>query len=115
MILHSEPGRPRPRVGATRRFPLHYRSPRRRSSRHLAQFLNLAAASDMGENVGLGCGFHVLLDGPRRAMFSDQIETMKRQFTDKYVLVDETRPELARFRNVVGRVKTVNMSGRALV
>src|SRR5687768_13227751 len=49
------------------------------------------------------------------AMFSDQIEKMKREYTDKYVVVDATRPELARFRDVVGRVKTVNMSGRALV
>jgi hypothetical protein len=48
-------------------------------------------------------------------MFADQIEKMKRQYTDKYVVVDGTRPELARFRDVVGRVKTVNMSGRALV
>jgi len=48
-------------------------------------------------------------------MFSDKIEQMKLDFTDKYVLVDATRPELARFRDVVGRVKTVNMNGRALV
>jgi hypothetical protein len=48
-------------------------------------------------------------------MFADKIEQMKRDFTDKYVLVDSTRPELARFRDVVGRVKTVNMNGRALV
>ena len=48
-------------------------------------------------------------------MFTDQIEKMKRDYTDKYVVVDGTRPELARFRDVVGRVKTVNMSGRALV
>ena len=48
-------------------------------------------------------------------MFADKIEQMKRDFTDKYVLVDGTRPELARFRDVVGRVKTVNMNGRALV
>jgi len=47
--------------------------------------------------------------------FFEQIEQMKRAYTDKYVLVDATRPELARFRDVVGRVKTVNMSGRALV
>lgn len=40
---------------------------------------------------------------------------MKRQYTDKYVVVDAARPELARFRDVVGRVKTVNMNGRALV
>jgi hypothetical protein len=45
----------------------------------------------------------------------EQIEKMKRQYTDKYVVVDATRPELARFRDAVGRVKTVNMSGRALV
>jgi hypothetical protein len=48
-------------------------------------------------------------------MFGDRIEQMKNDFTDKYVLVDGTRPELARFRDVVGRVKTVNMNGRALV
>jgi hypothetical protein len=45
----------------------------------------------------------------------EKIEDMKRQYTDKYVVVDSSRPELARFREVVGRVKTVNMSGRALV
>lgn len=48
-------------------------------------------------------------------MFAEQVERMKRDYTDKYVLVDATRPELARFRDVVGRVKTVNMNGRALV
>jgi hypothetical protein len=48
-------------------------------------------------------------------MFAKQIERMKLQYTDKYVVVDLGRPELARFRDVVGRVKTVNMSGRALV
>jgi hypothetical protein len=48
-------------------------------------------------------------------MYTDQIEKMKREYTDKYVLVDGTRPELARFRDVVGRVRTVNMNGRALV
>ena len=42
-------------------------------------------------------------------------EQLKRDYTDKYVKVDANRPELARFRNVVGQVKTVNMSGRALV
>src|SRR3954470_816238 len=52
--------------------------------------------------------------GDQLAMF-ERIEQMKRDFTDKYVLVDGTRPELARFRDVVGRVKTVNMNGRALV
>ena len=48
-------------------------------------------------------------------MVAEQIERMKQQYTDKYVVVDATRPELARFRDVVGRVKTVNMNGQALV
>src|SRR5688572_11984473 len=47
-------------------------------------------------------------------VFAD-IEKLKREYTDKYVVVDAGRPELARFRDVVGQVRTVNMSGRALV
>ena len=42
-------------------------------------------------------------------------EKLKRDYTDKYVVVDATRPELHRFRNFTGFVKTVNMNGRALV
>jgi hypothetical protein len=45
----------------------------------------------------------------------EQIEALKRQYTDKYVVVDESRPELKRFHGMTGQVKTVNMSGRALV
>jgi hypothetical protein len=45
----------------------------------------------------------------------DQIEVLKQKYTDKYVVVDKDRPELARFRDTYGTVKTVNMSGRALV
>jgi len=60
-----------------------------------------------------------LLLNPRSAKMScmvfEPIEELKRQYTDRYVLVDESRPELARFRGVTGIVKTVNMSGRALV
>ena len=48
-------------------------------------------------------------------MVAQSIESLKREYTDKYVVVDATRPELARFQDVVGQVKTVNMSGRALV
>jgi len=51
----------------------------------------------------------------RLAMFSDTVEQLKSQYTDKYVKVDARRPELARFRDAVGQVKTVNMNGRALV
>jgi hypothetical protein len=45
----------------------------------------------------------------------DLIDELKRKYTDKYVVVDGSRPELARFRDTYGTVRTVNMSGRALV
>jgi hypothetical protein len=48
-------------------------------------------------------------------MVAERIEQLKREYTDKYVKVDAERPELARFRDVVGQIKTVNMNGRALV
>jgi hypothetical protein len=45
----------------------------------------------------------------------EKIETLKREWTDKYVVVAGDRPELRRFDGYTGQVKTVNMSGRALV
>src|SRR5690349_24537406 len=48
-------------------------------------------------------------------MIFEHIEKLKKQYTDKYVVVDESRPELQRFHGQTGNVKTVNMSGRALV
>lgn len=48
-------------------------------------------------------------------MVVEDIEKIKQEYTDKYVVVDADRPELARFRDYTGVVKTVNMSGRALV
>ncbi len=48
-------------------------------------------------------------------MVFPQIEKIKQEYTDKYVVVDGQRPELARFQDLVGQVKTVNMNGRALV
>jgi hypothetical protein len=48
-------------------------------------------------------------------MAFEHIENLKTRYTDKYVTVDESRPELRRFRGYAGVVKTVNMSGRALV
>ena len=44
-----------------------------------------------------------------------RVDELKQQYTDKYVVVDDTQPELARFKGFTGQVKTVNMSGRALV
>jgi hypothetical protein len=48
-------------------------------------------------------------------MIFEHIEKLKRQYTDKYVVVADGRPELQRFRGMTGTVRTVNMSGRALV
>ncbi len=45
----------------------------------------------------------------------EHVEKLKREYTDKYVVVDDERPELRRFKDMTGTVKTVNMKGRALV
>ncbi len=45
----------------------------------------------------------------------DSIEKLQYEYTDKYVVVDDNIPELARFGGYVGQVKTINMNGRALV
>jgi len=48
-------------------------------------------------------------------MVPEEVEKLKQQYTGRHVLVDEHRPELARFAGRLGQVKTVNFSGRALV
>jgi hypothetical protein len=48
-------------------------------------------------------------------MISEAIEQLKRSFTDKFVTVLPQQPDLARFAGLTGQIKTVNMSGRALV
>lgn len=45
----------------------------------------------------------------------DAIERLKAEWTDKYVVVASPAPELARFAQATGFVKTVNMNGRCLV
>lgn len=45
----------------------------------------------------------------------ENIEKLKREWTDRFVVVDGSLPELRRFDGYTGQVKTVNMSGRALV
>ncbi|WP_442483172.1 hypothetical protein [Aeoliella sp. SH292] len=49
------------------------------------------------------------------AMLMDEVESAKQKYTDQYVAIASRRPELMRFAGLVGQVKTVNMSGRALV
>ena len=45
----------------------------------------------------------------------ERIERLKAEWTDRYVVVDSPAPELARFAQATGLVKTVNMNGRCLV
>lgn len=45
----------------------------------------------------------------------DQIEALKAEWTDKYVQVNPDRAELKRFVGRVGRVVTVNFTGKALI
>ncbi len=45
----------------------------------------------------------------------DRIEKLRDEYTDQYVVVDASRPELVRFKGAVGQVKTINNNGRALV
>lgn len=48
-------------------------------------------------------------------MSIDQAEKLKRELTDKWVVVADGVPELRRFTDLTGQVKTVNMNCRALV
>jgi hypothetical protein len=48
-------------------------------------------------------------------MSFETVERLKRDFTDKWVTVDPGTPELKRFVGLSGRIKTINMNGRALV
>ena len=48
-------------------------------------------------------------------MSIDQAEQLKRELTDKWVIVTEGIPELRRFASLTGKVRTVNMNCRALV
>jgi hypothetical protein len=45
----------------------------------------------------------------------DVIERLKSEWTDKYVVINSSAPELARFAHATGTVRTVNMNGRCLV
>ncbi len=95
-----------------------------RLSRDRARRLDFGAA--LGKNgrftgplrdASVASPSHELLNrrGASRPTVVDNIEKLKQDFTDKYVVVDAARPELKRFEGHVGQVKTVNMSGRALV
>ena len=42
-------------------------------------------------------------------------ESLKREWTDQYILVNPDRPELKRFAGIVGRVVTVNWNNKAII
>lgn len=48
-------------------------------------------------------------------MLNEHIEKLIQQYADQYVVVDASRPELARFKGLTGQVRMVNWTGRALV
>ena len=50
-----------------------------------------------------------------RRWFPNRSKRSNRITRINYVVADASRPELARFRDYVGQVRTVNMNGRALV
>jgi len=51
----------------------------------------------------------------RNTMPFEKAEKLKKEYTDKFVVVADGVPELRRFAGLTGVVKTVNMNGRALV
>lgn len=53
-----------------------------------------------------------MIDLNRDVEFNDRL---KAEWTDKFVMVNEDRPELKRFAGIVGRVVTVNFNGKALI
>jgi hypothetical protein len=42
-------------------------------------------------------------------------ETLKREWTDQYILVNPERLELKRFAGIVGRVVTINYNNKAVI
>lgn len=48
-------------------------------------------------------------------MDMQRIANLRLEYTDRYVVVEGDRPELARFHGRVGRVQTINCNGRAVV
>lgn len=48
-------------------------------------------------------------------MSFETVERLKQDYTDKWVTVDTSTPELRRFVGLSGQIKTINMNGRALV
>ncbi len=48
-------------------------------------------------------------------MLPERVDKMRQEYTGQQVTVDDRREELVRFAGTLGRVKTINFNGRALV
>ena len=48
-------------------------------------------------------------------MHVERIEKLRQEYAGQTVMIDSDRPELARLKDVLGQVRTVNFNGRALV
>jgi hypothetical protein len=44
-----------------------------------------------------------------------ETEALRREWTDQYVEVNADKPELQRFKGIVGRVVTVNLNNKAVI
>jgi hypothetical protein len=45
----------------------------------------------------------------------ERIDQLRQEWVDQYVKVNAERPELTRFKDIVGRVVTVNYNGKAMI
>ncbi len=45
----------------------------------------------------------------------ERVDALRKEWVDQYVKVIPDRPELARFKDIVGRVVTVNYNGKAMI
>ncbi len=48
-------------------------------------------------------------------MLAERVEQLKAEYVDQYVVIDAERPELTRFKDMVGRVRAISFNGQALV
>ena len=48
-------------------------------------------------------------------MLAERVEQLMAEYVDQYVAIDEQRPELTRFMDMVGQVRAINLNGHALV
>jgi hypothetical protein len=85
----------------------------------LVMFQNALPASSGRRNSAASAwiesGNSIMLAPAKEMSSIERAEQLKRELTDKWVVVASGVPELRRFAELTGKVKTVNMNCRALV